>query len=156
MAVGKNYPGRDMNVDQSAGVYGEVSWSTPPSSSGAVGSPARFLDGPSWRQGPLEASTDDHATAAAGTDASLTLAAPDGRHVLYGLSYSYDAVPVSGSVRVESPSGTVIFQSHVTSSGAGEVDWDQGLSCPKGEAARVVLANGAAAKRLTIKGRGLG
>src|SRR5690606_21385223 len=84
MGVGKNDTDSDLTVDQSAGVYGAVGWSTPPSSSGAVGSPDRFLDGPSWRQGPLEASAGDHATAAAGTDASLTLAAPDGRHVIYG------------------------------------------------------------------------
>lgn len=65
------------------------------------------------------------------------------RHVLKTLLWGYDTPPSSGYIQVESPSGNVICGPiPVTSEGAGQLLWEQGLPGAISADMRVVLSNG--------------
>lgn len=99
-------------------------------------------------------SAADAVAAASGVAASFHLSARENRqHVLGGVAYSYDAAPAGGELRVESPSGVVIFRQSVHAQGPGDLDWPQGLPGGEGSDLLVVLAGTGAAKNLSIKAR---
>lgn len=82
----------------------------------------------------------------AATDAVVTFAAvSDVRHELDSVDWSYSAAPTGGNLKVESPSGTTIFQLAVTAAGPGSKSWPQSLKGASGQAMIVTLASGAGA-----------
>lgn len=87
-----------------------------------------------------------HAPAAA-TAAVITLAANTGvAHEIEMLAWSYDAAPTGGNLKVESPSGTTLFEFDITAAGPGFIPLSG--SCLKGasgSAMIITLASGAGA-----------
>lgn len=80
---------------------------------------------------------------AAAADAVVTFAAVTGVvQKLDSIDYSYSAAPTAGNIKVESPSGTVIFQLAVPASGPFSKTWRNGLAGASGQAVIVTLASG--------------
>ena len=83
---------------------------------------------------------------AAANDAVVTFAAIGGViQKLDSVDWSYSAAPAAGNLKVESPSGTIIFQLAVPASGPFNKTWRNGLAGASGEAIIVTLASGAGA-----------
>lgn len=87
-----------------------------------------------------------HAPAAA-TAATKTVAAVTGVvHEIIGIEWSYDAAPTGGNLKIESPSGTAIFQVDITAAGPGQFNWDtRSKKGAVGQDVIVTLASGAGA-----------
>ncbi len=77
------------------------------------------------------------------TAAVATFAAVTGVvKTLDSIQWSYSAAPTGGNLKVESPSGTVIFEQDVTAAGPGQVLFPGGLDGASGQAVIVTLAAG--------------
>lgn len=64
------------------------------------------------------------------TAAVITIAAVPGvAHELESVSFSYNGTPTNGNFKIESPSGTTLYEVYVTSAGAGPMPL--GNSCLK-------------------------
>mgnify|MGYP007071568101 CR=1 FL=1 len=69
---------------------------------------------------PITASTNDYNIGGSGSAVSLTYAAAaDTAHVIGGVQWSYSAAPTSGSLTIQSPSGSTVFAVDVTAAGPG-------------------------------------
>ena len=81
------------------------------------------------------------------TAAVITVAAVPGvAHELEMIGWSYDAAPTGGNLKVESPSGTTLFELDITAAGPGFIPLSgSGLKCASGQAAIITLASGAGA-----------
>lgn len=83
----------------------------------------------------------------AATAAIITITAvPDVAHEIEMLGWSYDADPTGGNLKVESPSGTTLFEFDITNKGPGFIPLSG--SCLKGasgQAVIITLASGAGA-----------
>jgi hypothetical protein len=81
------------------------------------------------------------------------------RHALYQVGWGYNGTPSgAGAFRVESPSGTIVYGPvPVTSAGAGEFSWPDGLLLGEDSDALVVLAagGGGVTGRVSIGSRGI-
>jgi hypothetical protein len=99
-------------------------------------------------------SAADYNSASSGVDATVYLAAQAGRsHVLFGVAYSYAGTPTAGTIQIQSPSGTVVFNETTTS--AGSFPFQDGLKFPKGNDVRVTLTHAGSngVKNVSITGR---
>lgn len=83
---------------------------------------------------------NDSATNAA---AVITIdAVPHVAHILRQIAFSYDRTPTGGNLKIESPSGTTLFDMDVTSKGAGPFSLE--INGAMGEALIITLADGGA------------
>ncbi len=88
-----------------------------------------------------------HDPAMAATAAVITLAAVSGTaHQIEHISWSYDAAPTGGNLKIESPSGTKIFEIDITAAGPGFIPFSgSGLTGALSQALIITLASGAGA-----------
>lgn len=84
---------------------------------------------------------------AAATAAVITLPAiPGVKHQIEHVSWSYDAAPTGGNLKIESPSGTTIFEIDITAAGPGFIPFSGScITGAVGAALIITLASGAGA-----------
>lgn len=105
-------------------------------------------------RGTQPASSGDTNFAASGADAVVYLPGSGYHsHALFGVAWSYDSAPANGYLAIESPSGTEVFRESVTAAGPGSFTFAEGLRGRRGGDVVVRLANGNAAKRVSLAGR---
>jgi hypothetical protein len=98
-----------------------------------------------WPETVLPANSNFAVTSAAGQNATLTLSAlPYQRHVLHEIDWGYTGTMISGSgsLKIESPVGTKIFDIDIPNTGPGFFSWDGGLKGAKGESMIITLRAG--------------
>jgi hypothetical protein len=99
------------------------------------------------------AGSGDTSSAGSGADAVVYLPAQGTRqHVLFGVSWSYQATPTSGVLTVETPSGTTVFTEPITAAGPNYFPFPQGLKAQAGKDLLVRLKDGSQQKTVSLLG----
>lgn len=100
-------------------------------------------------KGPIPQTTDD---VAEGQPAVVTYAATSGKHVIYGLAWSYESTPTAGNVQIEDGSGNVVFSEDITTGGPGFFLFDKGLSGTINTSLIITLSDAGVDGKLSIIG----
>jgi hypothetical protein len=123
-----------------------LAYSVNPSGNLLTGTTLDNLDGRFFGNSILPTDANDVSVpAAANADAVVVYPSVTTKsNVIYGVGFGYTSMPTNGKLVVESPSGTVIFSTPVTSEGAGFIDWEKGLKGGTGKEMLVKLVAGGA------------
>lgn len=78
------------------------------------------------------------------TAAVITVAAVQKTQLeIDSIAWSYDTAPTGGNLKVESPSGTTIFELSISAAGPGQMLFSSGLVGAVSQAVIITLASGA-------------